>query len=172
MGRKRINPIYNRENLGINPFVAGSFNIEAVKVRNKRKIADVTDLVANSDAVITEINEYNYTSILEKETYCKVFNRSTLRIHIGSLTTKARDLFLWIIYEKESGDDLIAINVDRYRLEFNVSYNTYRAALDELIFQGILALTSVDRLYWINPLFIFSGNRIKKYPNNVNIVNY
>ena len=71
----------------------------------------------------------------------------------------------------DPGKDNIFINYERYCNEFNVAYNTCTEAVTDLIKAGLITPTLIKRVYWINPLFLFTGNRIKKYPDSVKIVN-
>ena len=167
MGRKKIKPDYTKDMLGINPFVAGNFSIRVTKLKTKRKIADVTDMLEHPDSIIEDISEQTISHIIEYDTYCKVFNQAALRLHIGSLSMKAKALFLWVMYEINPSEDTIFIDYERYTKEFNVVYNTFTASLEELIDSGILSLPKVNKVYWVNPLFIFCGNRIKKYPDKL-----
>ena len=45
--------------------------------------------------------------------------------------------------------------------------NTYNEAIKELIRYGLIKDTKAVDTFWINPEFIFNGNRVKKYPKNV-----
>ena len=54
-------------------------------------------------------------------------------------------------------------------VEADVSLNTYKAAIEELIIKKLITPTMyvAANYYWINLVFFFNGNRVAKYPNNV-----
>lgn len=82
-------------------------------------------------------------------------------------TPKAKDLCWFIIYELNSQQDWLWINKERYMKESHVSLNTYKAAVLELDRYGILQPTVYKDTYWVNPMFFFHGDRIKKYPSKI-----
>lgn len=105
---------------------------------------------------------------LDSTDYVKVYTTPDIRKRISKLSVKSRSLFLWLMYEILPGEDSLWLNRDRYMEETDTSLNTYKAASKELIQEDIIKETSTTGIYWINPVFFFNGNRIKKYPFNVN----
>ena len=87
-----------------------------------------------------------------------------------ALSSRARDLFLWITYELDSGKDFLWINKVRYMKECTVSLNTYKESILDLTTAGVITPTVYHDTYWINPLFFFNGDRIKKYQDKLTTV--
>lgn len=104
----------------------------------------------------------------EKDTYSRVYNDSERRLKMMALSSRAKELLMFVIYETEIGLDHIWINRVRYMKENKVkAYNTYIEALKELIRQGYLAATAIHSVYWINPRLFFNGSRINAFPDKV-----
>lgn len=116
-----------------------------------------------------ESGEYESTiADVEKTEMCKLYCSPDRRKIYSKLSPRCCQMMLWIMNEVDYGKDYLWINVDRYMKEHDVtSMNTYRAAIDELIRYGQVTPTRIKDVYWINPDFIFKGDRIKKYPKNV-----
>jgi hypothetical protein len=118
------------------------------------------------------INIYNKESIQNKINDCinyfigdftKVFTNAANRKKICGMTSRARDLYLWLIYEIDPGKDYLWLNEERIKLELNVSYNTLKGAITDLIKEVIIVESAIKGVYWINPLFFFNGSRLDKY---------
>ena len=155
MGRVKIKPDMDGMETAKNPLVAGDFKV-LVRKRDK------THHGKGGERIVEPIE-------LEYERYVKVFVEADKRKQMAKIGAPARDLFLWIMYELESGKDYLWINKEAYMKEMDVrSINTYKAAVIELIKQNMIAASGiVDGVYWINPRMFFCGDRKKKYPNNV-----
>lgn len=108
-------------------------------------------------------------SELEVARITKVYIKSSNRINVFNMDIKARDLFHWITYNIESGEDFIWINYLRYMQEARVSLNTYKSGLIELIDANLLTLSKIKGVYWINPRYKYNGSRVNKYRANVEV---
>lgn len=149
-------PKYNAEMLGENPFVQNLvINVSQVKfVGQYKKDKDDTILP--------------YVGDIENDTSTRVYNSADRRLRMSSLTSGAKGLLLWIIFEAESGKDYFWLNRVRFMDENKIkSVNTYRAAINELISMSYVSRTVVGGVYWINPALFFNGNRVLKFPHNV-----
>lgn len=110
----------------------------------------------------------NRTAYIEADEFCKVYTDSSRRKHISKLSPRASQMFLWIMYKLRAGDDLVYINRKSYMHECDVTKPTFLKATSELCDMNILKPQGkYQDLYWINPLYLYKGNRIKKYKNNV-----
>jgi len=168
---KQIKPQFTENELGINPFVQ-DLKIKIGYKKSTKKVVDISNIKLEEEIVTigeTETQENVY--IIEKEEKASIYTKSGLRLHVNELSPKAKSLFLWLMYEIDYGKDYIWINVQRYLIETNTSVNTYKNAIVELNRQGVLSpIMGLNNMFWINPIFFFKGNRVKKYSNNVNIV--
>ena len=102
---------------------------------------------------------------VDKSPSCRLYTYSQNRKVVSKLSSCGKELFVWIMYELEAGKEALWINRERYFEENGVSVNTYKKSVDELVRSAIIAYTVVKDVYWINPAFFFSGDRIKMYPD-------
>jgi hypothetical protein len=167
---KRKKPEFKEEELGINPFL-NTLKLKARHYRKSNKLLKLDNVKLEDDIVTigkTITNEDVY--LVEKHEKVSVYTESALRLHIHGMSSKAKSLLFWIMYEADYGKDYMWINVQRYLLETDSSLNTYKTALIELnrnaILMPILGLTN---MFWINPIFFFKGNRLTKYKSNIEI---
>lgn len=112
----------------------------------------------------------NVTVTVEAISYTKLYITSDRRKIIAALSPAAKELYLWIMFEVESGEDALWINRERFMVENSTSLNTYKKAIEELIRCILLAYTVIKDVYWINPDFFFKGDRIKKYPTKTKLI--
>ena len=156
MGRRRIKPDLGKMVGMVNPLTEAGFK---VIVRRKQKVHKDK----KGGEVIEDVE-------LEHERYAKLFLEGGKRKAVCSLSGSASKLFTWLMYELESAKDYIWINKVRCMEEIGVSsINTYKAALKEVVGSGLIAASLEPDVFWINPRLFFCGNRIKKYPNHVEV---
>lgn len=144
-------PEYSDAILGVNPFTH-NITIPCAYIPVKEYKDEGDGILINRDIKI------------EATPFTRFFTRAEDRKIVNLLSDKGKSLLLWLVYELEYGKDYLWINKDRYMEEAEVkSYTTYSNAVKELIRYGFLAHTVVKEVFWINPTFIFKGNRITKY---------
>lgn len=154
MGRKKLRPDVTDEKMGINPLIATDFKVIVRKLPKKHRDKDGKEVTVDVE--------------LEFEKYVKVFVGADKRKVMCSLGNAAKNLFLWLTYELDSGKDWVWINRLRYMEEMNVnSVNTYKAGIEELVRKQMIAVSLFRDVYWINPRLFFCGNRTTKYPDHV-----
>jgi len=154
--KREFKPTYNEAMLGRNPFLDTlTVEVSAVEYKNQ--------YVKDKDGIILpKIGEVEY----ERKT--SIYVASEKRLRSNSLTPRAKELYLWLIYEADSGKDYLWLNRVRYMSENNIaSPTTYRSAINELIKEGFVSRTVVGGVYWLNPSLFFNGNRIIKFPKNI-----
>lgn len=143
------------ENLGVNPFC----NTLEIHVRT---VSMPNQFVRSGDYILNNIVGLETTPIT------KVFATADRRKIIEGLSGTSSRIWLKVMYSLEHGKDFVKIDTRSYMKAMGIkSELTFRNALKELVRYGLLALTTKRGFYWINPDFIFQGDRIKKYPNNV-----
>lgn len=152
--------------LGINPFL-DYLRIWAIRVDESRELFE-----KDSGVVVSIENKANITTIREYdvEHYFRGFNKSENRLSVMGLSAKAKDLLWFIVYELKAGRSYVVVNVKRYLEEVKVSRKTYRRAVLDLIAASIIAPTSITNVFYINPAMFFNGNRIKKFPEKVLLI--
>lgn len=149
-------PKYNEQMLGRNPFL-DNLVIEVSGFELKKQYKQ--DYDGNYINVVVEA-EY------EKKT--SIYVAAEKRLRVSKLMKPAKELYLWLLYEADNGKDFLWINKVRYMQENSInSPTTFRTAIKQLITDGFIVKSSVDTVYWINPSLFFNGNRIVRFPKNV-----
>lgn len=157
--QKYSKPKFEYKKLGVNPC---TITLE-VPIRNLIKKHQFEKDEEDDMLVNVEV-------IVEATAYTKLYITSELRKLVCNLSPSAKELYLWIMYEVEVGEDALWINKVRFMEENSTSLNTYKKAVEELIRYAFIAYTIVKDVYWINPNFFFKGDRVKKYPKQVKLL--
>lgn len=140
--------------IGVNPFVE-SLRIKAVQVVKVGKLSGDT------------VADY----LIEEEVNVKVFRCANAHQTIAELSDKAQRLLFYIIYSLQANYDYIAFNKAYYKRVNGIkSDTTVVNAINELVKKGIIAKSCLRDVYFINPRFMFNGNRLKHYDSNVEVV--
>lgn len=154
--QKYKKPTFTVSQLGVNPCIS-SLKIPVVK-----KVFDKQYKRDEEGDLLPVEQEVEYTE------FTKFYNSPERRKVRNALSTKAKSLLFWIMDELEAGADHIWINKQRYMEELSISsIDTYKNGITELIRYALIVPTIIKDVYWINPDFMFKGDRIKKYPKNV-----
>lgn len=139
-----------------NPLINTDFKVEVIRFSDKGSFR------TDGDIHVPNVLE------LEKESITKVYTKMEHRLFMSRLSVGAKSLFLWLIYEVDSGEDYLWINKVRYMSETGIrSVNTYKTAVDELSRNLFIYPSLVRDVYWINPRLFFCGSRVKKYKGHV-----
>lgn len=109
---------------------------------------------------------------LEYTPFSRIYTTSEHRRIWNGLSSRAKELLQWIVYTIEYNKDWLWVNRERYMDESSIqSFNTYNAAVKELVDTLFLAKSTTQDVYFINPEFFFKGNRITKYRDKIEIIN-
>lgn len=158
MANKYIKPVIDPAKFKANPLAGADFKIIVDRIADGNYYKDPDGTWLPSD----------YQR--EKESITKVYTKAEHRKMAMMLSPKAKSLFLWFIFEADWGNDYMWVNHRRYMEECNItSINTFKDAAEELSRYLIIYPSLVKEVYWINPALFFSGNRIAKYPDHVEI---
>ena len=155
--QKYRKPKFTEADLGTNPLTnALSIPIRRVAMNGQFYRA------AEDDAWLNNVADLEATRIT------KVFVSAERRLIYAKLTPRAKELWGWLQYELEPGKDYLWINRVRFMEEVTVrAINTYAEAVRQLVRYGFICHSLVSGVYWINPDFMFLGNRQRKYPEKV-----
>lgn len=127
----------------------------------------------------TSLGKYKLSdSILLNDVYYYDRQQSTRLYHsrdnedvISMLSPTSLRLFYFIANRMDKGKDWVQVNKEYFMSKYKVkSINSFKDALKELQRYLIIVSTHYDTVYWVNPSFMFNGDRVKKYPNNLNVV--
>ena len=156
---RNLKPKFTEEDLGGNPFIQ-SLVVRVCDFKTGKIIEDEEG-----------IKDYEYAE-REYDPCTKVYTESIDRKIINGLSPKAKELYLFLIYSLNTGKDYFWFNRQRYMEELNIKSNTTvcNAIFELSRYCIIYKAATVKDVYWINPAFLFAGNRIKKYKSNVKVV--
>ncbi len=132
----------------------------------------VTEVISNinykkdpEDGLIVNASFYQ-----EKVSSTRIYHCEDCKAFVYNLSDKAQRLYLFILYNIKTGKDYIQINDESYMAKNSIkSINTFRGARDELIRYNFILPTVYKSVFWINPNMFFNGNRLKKYPKNIEV---
>ena len=105
----------------------------------------------------------------ERQIKTKLYRSEIIKTMLLELDRNAKDLILWLLLEIQPNIDYIIINKEDYSKQMKVSIKTTQRAIKSLIDKNIIAISKEIDVYFINPAIFFNGNRIKHYPNNIQI---
>lgn len=154
--QKYTKPKFDIKKLGINPCTS-SLVIPVNELAFKDQYRKEDGMLINALAEV------------EATPFTKLFVTAERRKLVAALNSSAKELYLWLLYEVNVSEDALWINKERFMEENNTSLNTYKKAVEELIRYAFIAYTVIKDVYWINPDFFFRGDRIKKYPKNIQL---
>lgn len=138
-----------------NPFLQ-SVRLKVFILESKFHVIDTKD-------VNTVKSTLNTQQEFEKDPFIKLYSERNFMNVFKNTSDTASKLFLYIAYTLEKNSDVIYINAEK-AMEFVgiKSPTTYYKYVQELIDNAIITRKSNSE-YWINPLFLFNGNRIEFY---------
>jgi len=157
---KAISPRYE-----LNPFI-GTMEITVKKKRVTIGSGDNVLLDKNTG----EVHSTNIVSVQEvdDEKFVKLFTQNiSLMLGLTSAGNKAFVFLMWAVQKYAIKQDFVALG--SYELadfikengSINMSEPTMRRGLSELVKAKIIAHSKKIGVYFINPNFIFNGDRIK-----------
>lgn len=152
----------------MNPFLQ-NFKLNVVKI-NTTYLETRTNM---SDGTVGNIRKIEDSFLAEQQDKVSVYNIPYIEnILFKELRSSGRDLLLYVIYNIHKDEDIINLKPDKVCKEMDISKGTYYSGLTQLIDAGIICKKNIS-IYWINPLYIFKGNRIDYYnkfcPDCINI---
>lgn len=138
-----------------NPFVNQYF---VVKVR---VLTETDKYFTNGKLVLPK------ETLLEGESYTKVFRSMQFRDAILKLAPVAKDLWTWIEYGVTNGEDSIKLNRSLFLSKTGYTRQSLTTAIKILCEGQFISKSSKLNWYFINPRLVFYGSRIAKYPNHL-----
>lgn len=144
----------------INPFVVNN-PIEVICINGNKKVPESSDSVDSVSYEKSGSSLY-YIEQQRKVSLYKHHNYKINDVLFGRLSNKGRDMFLYILCNMPENKDYINLKLSSVRESSGMSRNAIIYSLKELCQSGILAVKE-QSVYWVNPFYIFNGNRIKYY---------
>lgn len=144
-----------------NPFVNNnSFYIEVSVLEDQKSY---TQHIDNNEPILLPKKYY-----FERQKSIKIYKSKQIKnIILNRLPTCAKDLFYYILFECQTNKDFIILNDSEYIKEFKISDKTFKRAIKSLTDFKIIERYQKSECYYINPLYFFSGSRIKNFPDKI-----
>lgn len=141
-----------------NPFVP-SVAVKRKRITNKR--GDMT-LINNDNGVIaSSIAGFWEVQEVDSSQFLKLFINGVKALkELSSAGTKVFEI-LYIEMQNNIGKDRVYLSIANVNQEITpISKTIYTRGMRELIDKGFLAASSSMNLYWINPDFLWNGDRL------------
>lgn len=98
---------------------------------------------------------------VEKAEKASVYNDVDLKAWIPQLKICSMHLFMYLVFNIRWGHDRINLDREKFMTWAGISsLQTFYTAKDELVNAGVIAQYKKSE-YWINPAFIFKGDRYR-----------
>jgi len=111
--------------------------------------------------------------LIEDNLSCKLYRSSDVNTIVMSLNYRALQMFNWIALHIPKDRGWIMINEAYFCKRAGITTSkTYNKALTELLEHKIIRHTHYKTVYWVNPHYLFNGNRMVKYPDNLSVKKY
>ncbi len=104
--------------------------------------------------------------VIDTDIRCQIFPGNMLHWFKG-LPTSAKDMVIWISLRIGFSTDVVEIREERYCEDLGISRATFYAAKAALTNHLIIPRTSRRNTYWVNPAYLFKGDRTKVYRSNL-----
>lgn len=112
----------------------------------------------------------NVDYLIDQQQNCKIFRSLNNSQMIMFLSYRALQLFNWIALVIEKDKDYVQLNESLFCKRANLKdKRTYQTAIKELIKYQLIISTHYDTVFWVNPEYLYNGDRLKKYRANTSI---
>lgn len=150
-----------------NPFLQ-SIRLKVFVTESRLHIIDTKD-VSTVKATMNTQKEF------EKDPFTKIYNEKAFMNVFKQTSDTASKIFLYIAYNLKQETDVILLNAESVMEFVGIkSTTTYYKYIQELIDNAVITRKSNSE-YWVNPLFLFNGNRVEYYkehcPECLDIIN-
>ena len=148
--------MFNMEAQKINPFLSNKeFHIRLVQIYHTKYIG--------SGPYMEEVTRKYPVEEQAKVSMYKIGNNSEVCTYLFKVLSQAgRNLFLYIMATIGQNRDTVNLHTDKVCNEIGISRNTHTSAKDNLRDNGVISVYKGNE-FWVNPFFIFRGDRIKYY---------
>ena len=160
--RVKLYPPQADDNLRGNVFVNESFVIRIV-----RKLSQTF----TRKTIIGGEPEYRKLGYSEESTnFNKLYITQSIKDNIDSLSLRAKEMYLHILYNITPGQTKIQINKDKYNATYGIKGTTFSNTKMELMQRHIILDVKKEKdVYWTNPFYFYNGNRLRTFEPHIEI---
>lgn len=135
----------------MNPFLYG-YKLKLIKVNH----------TTNVNTATTEYENIVKSYFVEAQSKTSIYYIPHAEDFLfKKLTRNGRDVLYYIIYNLPKDSDSITLKLTKLITEMNSSRPTVYRGIGELIEHSVIAKKKKVGDYWINPHYMFNGDRIK-----------
>lgn len=151
-----------------NPFIRGMVvPMEGRRVQLSTFGKDDNILVNQSTGEVLGTHVTTFKKV-DTEKFVKLFSQNiALTFDLNSAGIKAFNILIWAVQKKALGKDIVMLDsitledfIEDQEKDIRISVTTYKRGLNELEKSQIIAKAKRKGWYYINPNFIFNGDRI------------
>jgi hypothetical protein len=154
-------PVIDESKLVTNPF-AQELIVDATKIMDD-------GVMIHAEDGVTLVPAHHY---VERQKATKLYHYPGSKERAMELSSGALRMLVYMAYTMDGSKDWLRVTPETYQKKSERgSRNTYKRAIDELITEGYITPTIYKYTYWVNPILMFAGSRIKKYPTKVKVKN-
>lgn len=135
-------------------------------------------IIPNGGKIIEELEDgtsaretmsFNYSaSLIDRESSTKLYKEEQFKELLSQLSGNASKLLLYITMKLPKNKDLVTLPFDKVMEAIGIkSKTTYYKILDDLVQLRIILRHKKDK-FWVNPHYIFNGDRVKYFFENHN----
>lgn len=158
----KVKIIHYKSKATMNPFIQ-NFKLKVIEIYSEQKYINSNDL---SDGIATKYRKETSVFFAERQEKTAVYEIPYIEnVLFKEMSSCGRDLLLYIIYNIQKNEDFINLKHDKVCKEMQISKPTLIKAINNLEENAIVCKKSQSE-YWINPMYIFKGNRIAYYQKN------
>lgn len=147
-----------------NPFLNG-LKAEMLRFRNTIQRTDVKKLHDNS-GIVLDWEDVHQVNLIDKQRGCTIYRSPFADEMYFNMCNPAKAVFFYIIFHLSYNKDKIELKPDQVGKVTGMSRTSAFRAINELIEYNIIAKARRQSTYWVNPYFLFSGNRKAYYAKN------
>jgi hypothetical protein len=138
-----------------NPFLQ-SGKLKMIITQQSLKVIDSQEISSIKGSFVTQQK-------FEDDPFTKVYNSKQFNNVFKMTTDTACKMFIFIVYNLPKNQDLIILDSTEVMEFVGIkSLATYYKYIQELIDNAVIARKTHSE-YWVNPFFIFNGNRLSFY---------
>jgi hypothetical protein len=99
-----------------------------------------------------------------------LYTEGLLNMFLG-LSPAGKDMLMYILVHLRYDQDYLELDEEKYMSDTEAGRATFYRAKVELTNRVIIPRLSRKGTYWINPMYMFRGQRMSKYPDRIKMEN-
>lgn len=146
-----------------NPFLQSN---KLAVVEIKETYYETRTSTIDSSGHISKFKKIEESYFIEQQSKVNVYKTSfATNVLFNVVKSHGRDIYIYIIHNLKENEDIIDINPTKLCTVLNISRTSIYNGIQQLIDISLLCKKFKSE-YWVNPLYIFRGDRLKFYQSN------